>query len=1620
MQQKIICGFFLLFLVVTGAFAAPVMTDSITGPTPLLRQMTWLPDPVGRFDIAAVRAEGMQASFVPLERGFPLNAAGAGWLRLDLAKQQPGKDGSMPVNPEHPLILNMGGLPSGLSTLYTTGRNGLPTAQDTWYAERLRPYALITLPDPGLAGSTVFIHMQETPGLWFTPMLSRGAGDALLVPPDLLLPGLILACMVACLLRAVGEKRLWRLWAALMLGCVLVQELLPLPVSGVLPTYGDLPAILAPGLCLIIFPHLGRLMLRTHARSPVGDTLLKLLSLVGVCVCLAPLLPGYGWLKRLFPLWGLLLVPLLPFAVGALASRQTGALAFLGAIFMPAVGAALSLYFMGQPAMHPVAQSGALWGAAIGGIALALARIPRDLPQEEEAGEEDMVDFPPGSPFALEPDGKALILNSPVAFPEVSPVPLNFGHDPVTDAAALAGMRPGPTLSSSDGASVDKPLSAHDFPAPAESFESFLQGSGLGKHTDVKATPDPEASAATRPFSTNASLAPFTDFGSEAIFGFAGVSAMPAETAKADETAQATPPSAQAERTSPALFAEDVPESLPPLAGATSLPAVTLEETVEPAPVGSTGDGITVDTRAADDLFAALPLETHSEAELAASGNELAEAPEKGCAETIGTETDTTEAGGGWPVDNTGQEGDLPLHPFAELVRESIAARGENASNLIDFDPLDEMEIAGFQRSSQSTGETYIFNLLSVIREIHSAVAPLAEKKGILLSWHSAPSLPPLLLGDVARLRQTLTLLLQNALLATSSGAVQLFVREDPEAGQHKAGRIQFTVRDTGAAKRSNSGFFHAWELADTTGGSFSIEYAPGGGTLVNFTTQFKVPSRSTATAYKPDPGLTPAGEANVPLETPFGHEPFPLSKKLLADMPLSPDTDASPLLPLFNDEKPPLVHSEAVTMATVDNAISVMLNQETETSDADTVSPNVIISDMTTSNRRLLAHYLNDCHACCVNAHSLAETSVLYAKSGANLIIYDADSPEREIVACMERVRECGGNVAQLVLTSHAGQVEKMRGAGATCTIEKPFAKEAFLELVRENAPAVFLAPPRVPTETGADSTVQPAPEPGKPRVRVTPASRTALFPAPAVPDRQTTPEIQGTQEIRDAQDDTENDIFAALGQEPVDKPVARAGVPPVLPDWADKASPMVTTPEPPTVQDEPLSLSLDEGGVVHEAAPFEDVNDTLQGEGGPDTLSLAEEGDARKAVPSEEVKQGPQEAQVSAAPLLHSLSLEDVLGESRTPAPHKAPTPLIDLFITDEGPEADATVQRAVSAVDATPEEKVDPLADFVQFPGGSGHVDAGSPDEITAPPTDTFAETATEPTLVEDAEPVEIKAEAGVEPTLAEEAESDVSPETLPDNEPEVPAPVEQRAKPLAAKIAVLTSRPAAQKEPQAAPRPTVTAQVTASRPVVSQPVVRATVSASAVVPKVAPVQAHEQPVPPQTADRATPASQSPMRNEVTRKKVQPAYPSSAQEFSSALFQTGELPEPKKPLLKKYQTEAMLLLPGIEEEYLETLMLPLVPGLLHTLKDTLKDAIRGKNEHQSLFVQEAVNRLSGKAEVFGLERLAKIANCVERAAEADDFEAVDTLLEDLIIVTQRYIESLQECYDQFKNKI
>jgi HPt (histidine-containing phosphotransfer) domain-containing protein len=106
----------------------------------------------------------------------------------------------------------------------------------------------------------------------------------------------------------------------------------------------------------------------------------------------------------------------------------------------------------------------------------------------------------------------------------------------------------------------------------------------------------------------------------------------------------------------------------------------------------------------------------------------------------------------------------------------------------------------------------------------------------------------------------------------------------------------------------------------------------------------------------------------------------------------------------------------------------------------------------------------------------------------------------------------------------------------------------------------------------------------------------------------------------------------------------------------------------------------------------------------------------------------------------------------------------------------------------------------------------------------------------------------------------------------------------------------------------------------------------------------------------------------------------------------------------------------LPGLEGEVIDVSVLPLTPGLVFSLQEIMREIRQSAERDQSILIQEAAGRMAGKAEAFGLVKLGRLAHCVERAAEANDMEAVRTLLEDLGPVVVRYVQSLQECFNAY----
>ena len=106
----------------------------------------------------------------------------------------------------------------------------------------------------------------------------------------------------------------------------------------------------------------------------------------------------------------------------------------------------------------------------------------------------------------------------------------------------------------------------------------------------------------------------------------------------------------------------------------------------------------------------------------------------------------------------------------------------------------------------------------------------------------------------------------------------------------------------------------------------------------------------------------------------------------------------------------------------------------------------------------------------------------------------------------------------------------------------------------------------------------------------------------------------------------------------------------------------------------------------------------------------------------------------------------------------------------------------------------------------------------------------------------------------------------------------------------------------------------------------------------------------------------------------------------------------------------------LPGIDGATMNTQMLPLVPGLILALRDALNVSEKATQENSMPAIQEAMETLRQKAAVFQLEKLEKMASCVQRAATAGDTEAVTTLMDDMRSFVLRHISAVEECFKNY----
>ncbi len=189
---------------------------------------------------------------------------------------------------------------------------------------------------------------------------------------------------------------------------------------------------------------------------------------------------------------------------------------------------------------------------------------------------------------------------------------------------------------------------------------------------------------------------------------------------------------------------------------------------------------------------------------------------------------------------------DADQQEFALTARRSGEALLEIINDILDFSKIE----AG--RLELDVGE---FDLREVVDGVGGLLAPLAHERGLELVTITSPAVPAVVIGDVARVRQVLINLVNNAIKFTDRGEIEVSV-----SGNDGGDLVRFEVRDTGVgiAAGDQERLFESFAQADSSttrryggtglglaiskrlvekmNGTIGVESAPGRGSTFWFT----------------------------------------------------------------------------------------------------------------------------------------------------------------------------------------------------------------------------------------------------------------------------------------------------------------------------------------------------------------------------------------------------------------------------------------------------------------------------------------------------------------------------------------------------------------------------------------------------------------------------------------------------------------------------------------------------------------------------------------------------------------------------------------------------------------
>jgi signal transduction histidine kinase/CheY-like chemotaxis protein len=201
---------------------------------------------------------------------------------------------------------------------------------------------------------------------------------------------------------------------------------------------------------------------------------------------------------------------------------------------------------------------------------------------------------------------------------------------------------------------------------------------------------------------------------------------------------------------------------------------------------------------------------------------------------------------------------------YAETVRVSSETLLTIINDILDFSKIE---------SSRLELEEHPFEIGGCIEDVFDLLAHKAHEKKLDLVYSVHADVPPVIIGDVTRLRQILVNLAGNALKFTEKGEILISVRK--LSGEEGAIVLQFSVKDSGIGiprdkidrlfkpfsqvdtsttrKYGGTGLGLAIsaKLVDLMKGSISVETTEGQGSTFSFTMRTQAASATPMTAFE-------------------------------------------------------------------------------------------------------------------------------------------------------------------------------------------------------------------------------------------------------------------------------------------------------------------------------------------------------------------------------------------------------------------------------------------------------------------------------------------------------------------------------------------------------------------------------------------------------------------------------------------------------------------------------------------------------------------------------------------------------------------------------------------------